>query len=96
MVRSEPHGYLEPPLRGLRLQGGEYVAIEPVQGRLPSEAAGLHLEENGPLLKLYDPVAGCWLLTPQEARQRAEAENQQLRQEIKRLCQSLSQPPGDR
>ena len=32
--------YLDPPLQGFRLVGGEYVPIEPVAGRLPSRGFG--------------------------------------------------------
>ena len=50
--------YLRPPLQGFRLEGGEYVRIEPVDDRLPSEVLGLHLERDGRELRLYDPVMG--------------------------------------
>ena len=36
--------YLDPPLQGFRLNGGDYIPIEPVAGRLPSEVLGLHLD----------------------------------------------------
>ena len=39
--------YLEPSLQGFRLVDGEYLPIEPVDGRLPSEVLGLHLERDG-------------------------------------------------
>ena len=48
--------YLDPPLQGFRLVGGEYLRIEPIAGRLPSEILGLHLERDGNELRLYDPV----------------------------------------
>ena len=52
----DPYGeYLDPPLRGYRLVDGEYVEIEPIDGRLPSEVTGLHLEAGEPMLQLYDP-----------------------------------------
>ena len=41
--RSE---YLKPSLRGFRLIAGEYRPIEPIDGRLPSEMLGLHLEQR--------------------------------------------------
>ena len=59
--------YLEPPLQGYRLIRGEYVAIEPVEGRLPSEVVGLHLVRDGSKLRFYDPAKGSWLPTPREA-----------------------------
>lgn len=46
--------YLNPPFQGFRLEGGEYVPIKPVNGRLPSEILGLHLEREGQELRLYD------------------------------------------
>ena len=63
---------------------GEYESIKPVAGRLPSEVLGLHLEAHGSVVRFYDPAAGHWLPTPEEARQkeaaarrRAEAEKEQ-------------------
>jgi Uma2 family endonuclease len=66
--------YLEPRLQGYRLQRGKYVAIRPVKGRFPSKELGLHLEENGQELRLYDPQRGAWLPTPAEEIQRLRAE----------------------
>jgi Uma2 family endonuclease len=68
--------YLKPPLQGFRLVDGEYLPIEPVDGRLPSEVLGLHLERDGRELRLYDPVGCSRVLTPTEA----------LRAENERLC----------
>jgi Uma2 family endonuclease len=64
--------YLDPPLQGFRLTGGEYVPIEPVAGRLPSLVLGLHLERDGENLRLFDPATGERLLTRLEAREAAE------------------------
>ncbi len=47
--------YLDPPLQGFRLIGGEYVPIEPINGRLPSEVVGLHLGAK-------DKTFGCTIL----------------------------------
>jgi Uma2 family endonuclease len=70
----DPYGeYLNPVLQGFRLIDGAYVPIDPVEGRLPSETLGLHLEANGCWLRLYDPRQGEWLPTPKEARDEAEA-----------------------
>lgn len=79
--------YMEPALQGYRLIEGQYQAIAPVEGRLPSERLGLHLEAGDGFLRLYDPVARRWLPTPPEehqgrlqaeaARQQAEAARQQ-------------------
>jgi Uma2 family endonuclease len=74
----DPHGdYLNPPLRGYRLEQGQYVAIEAVDGRLPSAVLGLHLERHGGELRLYNPVTRHWLLTSEERRVQAEAEREQ-------------------
>jgi Uma2 family endonuclease len=64
--------YLDPPLQGFRLIGGEYVHIEPIAGRLPSEIVGLHLAREGQHLRLFDPRTGKRLLTRLEAREAAE------------------------
>ncbi len=66
--------YLHPPLQGFRLVGDEYVPIVPVDGRLPSEVLGLHLEQRGPELHLYDPATGDYLIPSRERARLAEAE----------------------
>jgi Uma2 family endonuclease len=69
--------YLQPRLQGLRLASGRYRPIRRVKGRLPSKVLGLHLEADGDLLRLYDPVARHWLSIPPENREflrRMEAE----------------------
>jgi len=77
--------YLDPPFQGYRLRAGEYVPIAPMGGRLSSHVLGLHLERDGSDLRLWNPATGLWLLTPDEARQRAEAEVERLRREIEEL-----------
>jgi Uma2 family endonuclease len=64
--------YLHPPLQGFRLVGGEYLPIEPIAGRLPSEVVGLHLERDGEKLRLFDPTTGTRIPTRLEARKAAE------------------------
>jgi len=89
----DPRGdHLKPQLQGYRLQNGQYEPIEFVEGRLPSNELNLSLERHEDHLRLFDPVAGRWLPTPQEAlvaahqaQQRAEAEVQRLRSELKKL-----------
>lgn len=71
---------LNPPLVGYRLVDGDYVPIQPVDGRLPSEVLGLHLERDGWQVRLWNPATKQWLLTPKEereARQRAEGQRDQ-------------------
>ncbi len=71
--------YMEPSLQGYRLIEGQYQAIQPVDGRLPSERLGLHLERGGRFLRLYDPATARWLPTPpeeHEGRLQAEIERQ--------------------
>ena len=64
--------YLHPPLQGFRLVGGEYLPIEPVAGRLPSQVVGLHLERDGSKLRLFDPTTGKRIPTRLEAHEAAE------------------------
>jgi Uma2 family endonuclease len=102
----DPRGdYLDPPLQGYRLRKGEYVPIRPVHGRLPSRILGLHLEQDGDQLRLYNPGTGRWLPTPEEARDQeaaarrqeararraAEAENERLRREVEELRRRLAE-----
>ncbi len=55
-VLFDPIGdYLKPRLQGYRLVEGNYRAIEPVAGGLPSEVAGPPLEVAGTALRLYSP-----------------------------------------
>jgi Uma2 family endonuclease len=80
--------YLRPSLQGFRLVAGDYVAIEPVAGRLPSQVLGLHLERDGQQLRLFDPAAGVRLQTPREGREaatrRAEGERRRAEDERRR------------
>jgi Uma2 family endonuclease len=75
----DPHGdYLTPTLQGYRLYRGQYVALKPVAGRLPSKVLGLYLESRGDDLKLYDPATGLILPTPVE-HERIRAEQAEAR-----------------
>ena len=65
--------YLEPPLGGYRLSAGLYRPIDPVNGRLPSEVLGVHLERHDWQLRFYNPTTGLWLPTPSERAAAAEA-----------------------
>ena len=50
--------------------GGDYVKIEPIAGRLPSQVLGLQLERDGVNLCFIDPATGKRLLTPLEGPRR--------------------------
>jgi Uma2 family endonuclease len=88
--------YLKPPMQGHRLVAGQYVAIDPVAGRLPSAVLGLHLERQGTELRLHDPATGRRLPTiaealqgEAEARRHAEARADRFEAEAERLRQEL-------
>jgi len=78
------------PLIGFRLEDREYVEMELKDDRLHSDELGLDLIIAGTALRLFDPLTGKFLLTPDEeaeARMRAEAEVERLRAEIELLKQ---------
>lgn len=97
--------YLDPPLQGHRLRDGRYTPIEMVDGRLPSEVLGLHLERDGEWLRFYHPVTGKWLPTPEEReaaleereaiheaeRDRLTAELRNSNNEVERLRRELDE-----
>lgn len=97
--------YLDPPMQGYRLRGGQYLRIREKNGRLPSLQLGLHLERDGNRLRLWDPTTGNWLPSLSEMidaerqkadaeRQKADAERQKntaLEAEVERLRQLLAQ-----
>jgi Uma2 family endonuclease len=64
---------LAPPLQGLRLVDGDYQPIQPVDGRLPSDVLGLHLEADSDMLRLWNPLMGQWLPIPPEFPQLLQA-----------------------
>jgi Uma2 family endonuclease len=78
--------YLKPSLQGFRLAGTDYVSIEPVEGRLPSQVLGLHLERDGEKLRFFNPATGERLMTRLETREAAErlARDQSRRAEQER------------
>jgi len=92
----DPFGdYLDPQLQGYRLRGGLYQPIPRRQNRLPSQVLGLHLEQNGPSLRLWDSRTGIRLPTPDEtlelARQRVEHADQEI-ERLRRELERLSRP----
>ena len=69
----DPMGdYLKPSMQGWRLVKGQYRAVRAVEGRLPSQTTGLHLERDGNELRLWDPETGAWLPTPTERADHAD------------------------
>jgi Uma2 family endonuclease len=63
----DPYGeYLTPPLKGFRLVEGQYQPIDPIEGRLPSQVTGLHLEPVVEDVRLYDPATARHLTTSRE------------------------------
>ena len=93
--------YLDPSMQGWRLRGGVYHRIRPVAGRLPSRTTGLHLERDGIVLRLWNPVTEARLLLPveeaeahtEEAEDRAgQAEQRaaELAAEVARLRRELA------
>jgi Uma2 family endonuclease len=89
--------YLDPQLQGHRLRQDQYRAIRPVNGRLPSQVLGLHLEPSGRDLRLFDPDTRRWLPTPREqvreartAQRQAEARAEQAEAEVERLRRELA------
>jgi Uma2 family endonuclease len=84
--------YLRPSLQGFRRVRGKFKGISLVDGRMPSEFLGLHLERDGDQLRLWNPGTGDRVPTPAEQRVKdavradhAEAEVQRLRQELEQL-----------
>jgi hypothetical protein len=84
----DPNGdYLNPRLQGHRLRGGEYHPIRAVNGRLPSQVLGLHLQQDGNTLRLWDPDAEAYLLTPGQLLELTQQQLEQARQRIAELAQ---------
>jgi hypothetical protein len=77
--------YLKPVLQGFRLVGDQYVGIEPIAARLPSQILGMHLESDSQQLRLFDPATGTRVMTRLEALEAAEADKLRLAEEIDRL-----------
>ena len=74
--------YLPSPLMGFRLVDGVYVPIRPgVDGRIHSDVLGLDFVIQDRRLRVYDPAAGEWLQTPEEANA-ARAEIAEARAEM--------------
>jgi Uma2 family endonuclease len=83
--------YLKPPMQGHRLRGGVYHPVRPVEGRLPSQVLGLHLERDGQTLRLWNPDTKTWLPTPSERAYAAESRADRAEQEAERLRRELEE-----
>ena len=96
-IQFDPFGeWLKPPLQGFRLVGGEYAAIEPVDGRLPSEVLGLHLGREGVELRLHDPIAGRLMtLKERTAAEQARADIEQARADTEQARADAEQARAD-
>ena len=88
--------YLDPPLQGHRLRDGKYAPIEMVDGRLPSEVLGLHLERDGEWLRFYDPATGRWLPTSEELLLQEQANRKKSETERKRAEEGRKRAEAER
>ena len=95
----DPEGlYLEPPLRGFRLDGGRMVEVQPAKdGSLRCEELGLQLRRKGSMLRLIEQEMERPILTREERivheRRRAKKQRQRAEQaevEVERLKQLLA------
>lgn len=82
--------YLIPRFQGYRLHEGEYIHIEPVDGRLPSVELGLHLVEMGDALRIWDPATKAVLLTGLERTAKAELQAQQSNERAQKAEDELA------
>ena len=81
----DPTGdYLRPRLQGQRLVGGVYQPIALDDERMTSEQLGLELVIEGETLRLYDPAAGVFLPTYDQAETQRLAETLRAEVEAKR------------
>lgn len=80
--------YLRPSMQLYRLTDGEYVRVEAIEGRLPSQVLDLHIDRNGRFLRLWNPVTGLWLPTREETAQRERQTAERERQTAERERQS--------
>ncbi len=95
--------YLKPRFQGYRLRDRQYVPIEAVANRLPSEVTSLHFEAHDRELRLYDPKARGWLPWADEgwnaaesARVAAESARTTAEAERNRLAAALAKVDEER
>lgn len=81
--------YLKPPFRAYRLSGSQYVELAVTNRRVRSEELGLELVDTGETLRLFEPVRGEFLLTPEEeAAAHQDAKARAARAEAERLVEA--------
>jgi hypothetical protein len=84
--------YLKPSMQGWRLVKGVYKSIRPIDGRLPSQTTGLHLERARTELRLWNPETAAWLPTPAERANQAEVRaDDALALAVRRIDQAVAQ-----
>jgi Uma2 family endonuclease len=76
--------YLKPSFQGYRRGKEKFRPIKLVDGRLPSQVLGLHLERVGDELRLWNPDTGERLPTPTELALQASAEAERADAEAER------------
>jgi Uma2 family endonuclease len=90
----DPYGEtLRPPLRGFRLENGEYVPMADTHiggTHLYSEVLGLELRVEDGQLRLYDPKTGERLLTRKEKREALRMEAAARREAEVKAAQELA------
>jgi Uma2 family endonuclease len=100
----DPEGcYLDPSVRGFRLENEIYVPILPVgDGSLPSQELGLRMTAETPMLRLIDASTGEKIPTLEESREIAEENAEREKQradalaaEVSRLREALDQLKRD-
>jgi Uma2 family endonuclease len=99
-VFDPTHDYLDPPLRGFRLDGGKHSPIQPdADGWLMCEQLGIRCRVEGDELVLVDTATGEKLLSRWEAEQRAREAEQRAREqseaEVARLREEMRRLRGD-
>jgi Uma2 family endonuclease len=94
----DPDGkYLVPSLQGFRLRDGKLEECPSApDGSLICEELGVRLLSGGRVLRLLDAQTGAPILTPAERAEKAEAENERLKQLLPRLTQQKNggSPPA--
>jgi Uma2 family endonuclease len=83
--------YLDPPLRGFRLDGENFVEIQPAaDGSLICQELGLRLIAEGQMLRLIDLQTNKPILTREERTEQERQRAEQAEAEVERLKQMLA------